>query len=334
MFNKAKILLLVWLVSFPIAAQAQEKAQGSLAASFRQSVVAVISYSKDGSMLRRGAGFFISEEGDIMTLASLLPSDADHTEVITSDGKAYRISRIVGTDKRSGLIRAALDTPLEHARPLPSRTFGPQVGDRVRVISDAAEQEIRGIITDVDALDADADFRVAATLPDHSSGSPIFNDRGEVIGVVEATTAGGQNFTAKGLGRAVFLYPQGAAFQHTGGITEESNPGLMRRGESFLQGTAVTRVAPSYPPVAKRLRVDGTIIVQVIVDEKGEVTSAKPLKVDLRCHLEGQTEVPAEGADALKQAAVDAIRQWKFVPSRLEGKPIKVIGTITVNFHL
>jgi TonB-like protein len=38
--------------------------------------------------------------------------------------------------------------------------------------------------------------------------------------------------------------------------------------------------------------------------------------------------------EALKQAAVEAVRQWKFTPTILEGKPIRILGTITVNFHL
>ena len=96
---------------------------------------------------------------------------------------------------------------------------------------------------------------------------------------------------------------------------------------------AIRRVAPAYPQIAKALRVDGTIIFEVLVDENGDVISAKPISIKLRCHIEGK-EVAPEAEAALKQAALDSILQWKFAPSTKNGVPVQVRGTIPVNFNL
>lgn len=335
MLNKARFIRLIVLLSFfTIGSRGQDQAQRALPPTLRHSVVSVISYHADGSMLTHGTGFFISESADILTRSSLIPPEAEHTEILTADGKTYRVSRIVATDKKADLVRASLENPPESVKPLPSSTFSPQVGDRVVIIRDAAEPEIEGVVTTVDSGGSRRPFRVAASLPPNSSGSPVINAKGEVVGIVISTTADGQNFMASVMDRALFLYPHGAAFQPLGEIREDSPPGIMRRSETVLQGNAITRVAPAYPEIAKRLRVEGTIIVQVIVDEQGEVASAKPITTKLRSRLEGQSEVPTVAEAVLKQAAVDAIRQWKFVPSTVNGKRMKVMGTITLNFHL
>jgi TonB family protein len=85
-----------------------------------------------------------------------------------------------------------------------------------------------------------------------------------------------------------------------------------------LQGTAILRVEPVYPPQAKRMRVQGTVVVEVLVDECGRVVRTKSLS--------GHVE--------LQDAAESAARQWRFSPTRFGDKPVKVIGTIRFNFSL
>jgi periplasmic protein TonB len=64
--------------------------------------------------------------------------------------------------------------------------------------------------------------------------------------------------------------------------------------------------------------VSGTVVVEVTVDEEGSVLSARPLS----------------GPPLLQDAAVAAAKGWRFKPTLLGGLPVKVIGTITFNFHL
>ncbi|HKS42742.1 MAG TPA: TonB family protein [Blastocatellia bacterium] len=87
---------------------------------------------------------------------------------------------------------------------------------------------------------------------------------------------------------------------------------------SVLQGHAVYRAKPEYPMAAKRAAISGSVIVEVTVDENGKVLEAKSL-----C-----------GPNALVETAVKAAYDWKFSPTLLNGKPVKVKGTITFNFNL
>jgi TonB family protein len=83
-----------------------------------------------------------------------------------------------------------------------------------------------------------------------------------------------------------------------------------------LQGEAIKRVEPKYPPSARQARLAGVVVVEIKIDERGFVESAT-----VKC-----------GPDLLSAAAREAARQWRFKPTLLRGQPVKVIGSITFNF--
>ncbi|HZS06641.1 MAG TPA: TonB family protein [Blastocatellia bacterium] len=85
-----------------------------------------------------------------------------------------------------------------------------------------------------------------------------------------------------------------------------------------LQGNAIRRVQPPYPPIAKAARAAGAVQVAVEINEDGDVTSASAVG----------------GHPLLREAAVQAARQWKFKPTLLSGVPVKVSGVLTFNFTL
>jgi protein TonB len=85
-----------------------------------------------------------------------------------------------------------------------------------------------------------------------------------------------------------------------------------------LTGKAISKPPPAYPPIAKAARAQGTVVVQITVDESGRVISASAIS----------------GNPLLQQAAVAAVRNWRFSPTMLSGQPVKVTGTVTVNFTL
>ncbi|HEX8720832.1 MAG TPA: TonB family protein [Pyrinomonadaceae bacterium] len=85
-----------------------------------------------------------------------------------------------------------------------------------------------------------------------------------------------------------------------------------------LNGKAVSKPQPAYPPIAKAARASGTVTVQIVVDESGRVISASAVS----------------GHPLLQQAAVAAARQARFSPTLLSGQPVKVSGVITYNFVL
>jgi protein TonB len=77
-------------------------------------------------------------------------------------------------------------------------------------------------------------------------------------------------------------------------------------------------VRPIYPELARIAHVEGTVILESVLDTNGRVTQLKVLR-----------SVPL-----LDQAALDAVRQWRYTPSMYYGKPVSVLMTITVRFTL
>lgn len=94
-------------------------------------------------------------------------------------------------------------------------------------------------------------------------------------------------------------------------------PKVIRKPNNALQGSAISRVEPVYPPQAVSARVFGTVLVEVSIDEGGAVTSARAIS----------------GHPMLKDAAVEAARAWTFSPTLVQGKPVKVMGTLTFTFN-
>jgi periplasmic protein TonB len=85
-----------------------------------------------------------------------------------------------------------------------------------------------------------------------------------------------------------------------------------------LNGKAISKPVPAYPPIAKAARAQGTVVVEIVVGESGDVISANAVS----------------GHPLLQQAAMAAARQAKFSPTRLSGQPVQVSGTLTYNFVL
>jgi TonB family protein len=87
--------------------------------------------------------------------------------------------------------------------------------------------------------------------------------------------------------------------------------------DEVLEGNAITRVEPIYPPTARMMRAFGMVRVQVTISETGSVIDAKAIS----------------GHQALRPAAVAAASKWVFKPTTLNGEPIKVQGVLTFNFR-
>ncbi|MEO6392338.1 MAG: TonB family protein [Pyrinomonadaceae bacterium] len=106
----------------------------------------------------------------------------------------------------------------------------------------------------------------------------------------------------------------------TGAPEEEPPPARKPGGTTIsggvVNGKAISLPKPTYPPSARAVHAAGMVIVQVIIDENGDVISASALS----------------GHPLLRATAVSAARNAKFNPTQLGGKPVKVSGTISYNF--
>lgn len=81
----------------------------------------------------------------------------------------------------------------------------------------------------------------------------------------------------------------------------------------------IHRVNPEYPDVARKSRVQGIVILEAVITKEGTVENVKVLR---GVH------------PLLDQAAVNAVKQWRYKPATLNGKPVRVHSTVTVNFKL
>jgi periplasmic protein TonB len=92
----------------------------------------------------------------------------------------------------------------------------------------------------------------------------------------------------------------------------------LKLSEPIIQAQLISRVEPRYPPLAVQIHLQGTVLLHAIISRQGTITS---LEV-------------ASGHPLLVQAALDAVRHWRYRPTMLNGEPVEVETTITVIFQL
>jgi len=92
----------------------------------------------------------------------------------------------------------------------------------------------------------------------------------------------------------------------------------VRVGGNIKPPTKTRDIKPVYPAIAQSARVQGVVIIEATIGPDGKVKDAKVLR-----------SIPL-----LDQAALDAVKQWEFTPTLLNGVPVPVIMTVTVNFTL
>jgi TonB family protein len=92
----------------------------------------------------------------------------------------------------------------------------------------------------------------------------------------------------------------------------------VRIGGSVMPPKKIKDVSPVYPQDAQEAKVSGVVIIEARIDQDGRVTDARVIR----------------NVAMLDQAALDAVLQWEFEPTHLNGVPVPVIMTVTVNFTL
>lgn len=120
----------------------------------------------------------------------------------------------------------------------------------------------------------------------------------------------------------VYASPCGCQQKESGAAADDalqaSDKQLAPIRGGILNRKAVSLPKPPYPPIAKSARASGTVVVQIIVDERGCVASARAVS----------------GHPLLQAASVQAAQHACFSPTRLSGQPVKVSGVVTYNFVL
>lgn len=123
---------------------------------------------------------------------------------------------------------------------------------------------------------------------------------------------------AKGLCALVLTVFGLVAAGHAAAGQAGSDPAAVRVGGDIKPPTKIKDVKPVYPSVARQTHTQGVVIMEVTIGEDGKVKAVKILK----------------SLPLLEAAAVDAVKQWQYKPTLVNGKPVAVIMPIAVNFKL
>jgi protein TonB len=113
--------------------------------------------------------------------------------------------------------------------------------------------------------------------------------------------------------------PGGVVGGVVGGLPDAPPPTqAVRVGGQIKEPKKLKNVNPTYPDIAKQARVQGVVILECTISPQGKVTDVKVLR----------------GIPLLDAAAIEAVKQWVYTPTLLNGVPVPVIMTVTVNFRL
>jgi tetratricopeptide (TPR) repeat protein len=196
-----RIIFSTWIFAFLLLSIPPGFVRGqeylpSLIKRIEPSTVVIFALSEKETGIGQGTGFFISPEGDVITNYHVLQG-ASRAIIKVSSGAEYPVKAILGADREVDLVRVAVDIPPEEVHPLPiSRTL-PEVGERVVIIG--TPMGLDKTVSDgiVSAIRRVPDFgeviQLTAPISQGSSGSPVFNMKGEVVGVATFFVIMGQN---------------------------------------------------------------------------------------------------------------------------------------------
>ena len=104
----------------------------------------------------------------------------------------------------------------------------------------------------------------------------------------------------------------------------------LRIGGDIAQAALLFRQDPVYPNAARVAGIEGLVTVQAVISKEGTIVTLRVTALTLR----GGNDPDGAGSSAISTAAIDAVRQWRYKPTLLNGQPVEVETTITVEFKL
>jgi TonB family protein len=99
---------------------------------------------------------------------------------------------------------------------------------------------------------------------------------------------------------------------------EPKRPQKIRISTGIAEGLILHKVNPNYPKEARKNHIQGDVLLQFTIDRSGNVADLKVVS----------------GDPILIDASVDAVKQWKYRPYRLNGEPVEVETMVNIQFHM
>jgi periplasmic protein TonB len=104
----------------------------------------------------------------------------------------------------------------------------------------------------------------------------------------------------------------------TTAVPKVATPQRVRVSQGVSEGLLVHQVKPTYPPLARQARIQGSVVLQAVIGKDGSIQNLRLVS----------------GHPMLTSSAMEAVKQWKYKPYFLNGEPVEVDTQITVNFTL
>jgi len=101
-------------------------------------------------------------------------------------------------------------------------------------------------------------------------------------------------------------------------LSQEAAPSPTELSPDSVQALLIRKVAPVYPPLARQARIQGTVILKIVINKAGDVRDVQLFS----------------GHPMLAPAAIEAVKQWKYQPYMADGEAIEVTTNVRVNFAL
>ena len=198
MYKRIFPQLLLFTVSLLASKQVfPQESLPDLVRRVKPAVVAIATYDAQGEALMTGSGFFV-RPGQVVTNLHVIRG-AQRTEVKTLDGKGkvFPVAGLLATDEEGDLALLSVDMPPDRPRASELARVLPDEGEQIVVIGNPLKLE--GSVTDgiVSAVrevpNVGKIIQITAPISHGNSGSPVFNMKGEVVGVVTVKVTNGQN---------------------------------------------------------------------------------------------------------------------------------------------
>jgi protein TonB len=207
------------------------------------------------------------------------------------------------------LLLAVIVIPLFHTDPLPKR----QIVTTLYVPSAAAASNATSLpVSTFTVRHTPTKMRIpSAVHTKQEAPSPSVDTAAGVVGGVPGGVAGG--IPGGTLGEVLRGTSSAPVLKQTA-----ATPKRVRVPAPVAEANLIHDVTPQYPPEAGRQRIEGTVVLMAVIGKDGAVR-------DVRVE---------SGPPLLAQAAIDAVRQWRYKPYFLNGEPVEVDSHITINFTL
>lgn len=198
MLNKSKIpfvlALVCWMVPWSAASAQTELPQ--LVDDIRPAVATILVYDINQKVTNIGSGFFIDALGHMITNYHVL--DGRYGAMVkTADGNTYPIKLVVAESKETDLVKIKIDIPREKFKWVKTADRLPAVAENILVVGSpmGLEQTVsEGIVSSIREIPSVGEFfQMSAPISPGSSGSPVINLKGLVVGVASFQMVSGQN---------------------------------------------------------------------------------------------------------------------------------------------